>query len=102
MRLSVFWLLEAEALLLIGVWTREIVFRRLGAVATLFAASHMISAAAARVYGMRMDDADLRSHPRVAMLLAVAAIVFYTSAPSSARRSRGVFQREVHARLIAR
>src|SRR5207249_6195514 len=52
MRLSVFWLLEAEALLLIGVWTREIVFRRLGAVATLFAAGHMISVDAARVYGM--------------------------------------------------
>src|SRR5262249_15423108 len=29
MRLSVLWMLEAEALLLIGVWTREIVFRRM-------------------------------------------------------------------------
>src|SRR5205814_5648180 len=85
-RLAVFWLLEAEALLLIGVWTREIVFRRLGAVATLFAAGHMISVDAARVYGMRMDDADLRSHPRVAILFAVAAIVFYTNAHWVSRR----------------
>ena len=29
-RLSVLWLAEAEALLLIGVWTKEVVFRRLG------------------------------------------------------------------------
>ena len=35
MRLSVLWLLEAEALLLIGVWTKEVVFRRLGMLAAL-------------------------------------------------------------------
>ena len=29
-RLSILWLFEAETLLLIGVWTREVVFRRLG------------------------------------------------------------------------
>ena len=102
MRLSVFWLLEAEALLLIGVWTREIVFRRLGAVATLFAAGHMISVDAARVYGMRMDDADLRSHPRVAILFAVAAIVFYTNAHWVSRRWSGLFEHEFDRRLMAR
>lgn len=102
MRLSVFWLLEAEALLLIGVWTREIVFRRLGAVATLFAAGHMISVDAARVYGMRMDDADLRSHPRVAALFAVAAIVFYTNAHWVSRRWSGLFEHEFDRRLMAR
>ncbi|OLE84275.1 MAG: hypothetical protein AUG07_06775 [Acidobacteria bacterium 13_1_20CM_2_60_10] len=102
MRLSVFWLLEAEALLLIGVWTGEIVFRRLGAVATLFAAGHMISVDAARVYGMRMDDADLRSHPRVAALFAVAAIVFYTNAHWVSRRWSGLFEHEFDRRLMAR
>jgi hypothetical protein len=102
MRLSVFWPLEAEALLLIGVWTREIVFRRLGAVATLVAAGHMISVDAARVYGMRMDNADLRSHPPVAILFAVATIVFYTSAHWVSRRWSALFEHEFDRRLMAR
>jgi uncharacterized membrane protein len=102
MRLSVFWLLEAEALLLIGVWTREIVFRRLGAVATLVAAGHMIGVDAARIYGMRMDDADLRSYPRVAILFAVAAIVFYANAHWVSRRWSGLFEHEFDRRLMAR
>ncbi len=77
MRLSVFWLLEAEAILLLGVWTREIVFRRLGMLSTLLVAGQMISVDAARIYGIRMDGADVSSKPSVAILFAVAAIVFY-------------------------
>jgi hypothetical protein len=102
MRLSVFWLLEAEALLLIGVWTREIVFRRLGAIATLVAAGHMISVDAARIYGMRADDADLRSYPRVAIIFAVAAIVSYANAHWVSRRWSGLFEHEFDRRLMAR
>jgi uncharacterized membrane protein len=102
MRLSVFWLLEGEALLLIGVWTREIVFRRLGALATVVASGHMISVDAAIVYGMRMDDADLRSHPAVAMLFAVAAIVFYANAYWVSRRWSRLFEHEFDRRLMAR
>jgi uncharacterized membrane protein len=102
MRLSVFWLLEGEALLLIGVWTREIVFRRLGALATVVAAGHMISVDAAIVYGMRMDDADLRSHPTVAVLFAMAAIVFYTNAHWVSRRWGSLFEHEFDRRLMAR
>jgi len=102
MRLSVFWLLESEALLLIGVWTREIVFRRLGALAIVVAAGHMISVDAAIVYGMRMDDADLRSHPQVAVLFAVAALVFYTNAHWVSRRWSGLFEHEYDRRLMAR
>lgn len=77
MRLSVFWMLEAEAVLLLGVWTREIIFRRLGMLSTLLVAGQMISVDAARIYGIRMDDADVSSKPSVAVLFAVAAIVFY-------------------------
>src|SRR4029077_8973053 len=75
-RLSVLWLLEAEALLLVGVWTKEVVFRRLGMLATLLVAGQMISVDAARIYGIRSDDADVHSYPRIAILFAVAAIVF--------------------------
>ena len=59
-RLTVLWLLEAEALLLIGVWTREVVFRRLGALASLLVAGQMLSVDAARIVGIRMDGADLQ------------------------------------------
>src|SRR2546428_11788012 len=79
-RLSVLWLLEAEALLLIGVWTREIVFRRLGLLAAGLVAGQMISVDAARIYGMRMDGAGLRSDFRLALGFAVGAAVFYGKA----------------------
>ena len=72
MNLSVFWLLEAETLLLIGVWTREIVFRRLGAAGTVVAAIQMIAVDAARICGMRSDGADVSSHPREALLFPIA------------------------------
>src|SRR5207245_9413155 len=60
-RLAVLWLLDAEALLLIGVWTGEIVFRRLGALASLLVAGQMLSFDAARVLGLRMDGADVHA-----------------------------------------
>jgi uncharacterized membrane protein len=102
MRLSVLWLLEAEAVLLVGVWTREVVFRRLGAVATLVAAGQMVSVDAARVYGMRMDGADVRSHPRMAILFVVAAIVFYANSYWVSRRWRDLFEHPFDRRLMER
>ena len=63
-RLTVLWLLEAEALLLIGVWTREVIFRRFGGAAALLVAGQMISSDAARICGIRMDGADVRSYPK--------------------------------------
>lgn len=101
-RLSVLWLLEAEALLLIGVWTREIVFRRLGTVASLVAAGHMISVDAAEVYGMRFDDADVSSKPKLAILFVIAAAVFYANAHWVFRRWGEVFRHEVDRTVMAR
>jgi uncharacterized membrane protein len=101
-RLSVLWLLEAEALLLIGVWTREVVFRRLGALATLLVAGQMVSVDAARICGMRSDDADVRSYPRIAMLFAVGAVVFYANAHWVFRRWKDLFQLEFDRRLMQR
>jgi uncharacterized membrane protein len=102
MRLSLFWLVESEALLLIGVWTREIVFRRLGTIATIVAAGHMICVDAASVYGMRWDDADLRSHPHIAILFAIAAAVFYINAHWVSRRWSDLFQHEIDKTVMAR
>jgi uncharacterized membrane protein len=102
MRLALFWLVEAEALLLVGVWTGEVVFRRLGAIAAIVTAGQMISFDAANVFGMRSDDADLRSHPRIAILFAVAAAVFYANAHWIARRWADLFQHRVDRTVMAR
>ena len=101
-RLSVLWLLEAEALLLIGVWTREIVFRRLGLLAAGLVAGQMISVDAARIYGMRMDGADLRSDFRLALVFAVGAAVFYANAHWVFRRWGDLFTVEFDKRLMQR
>ena len=79
-RLSLLWLLEAEALLLIGVWTREVVFRRLGFLATALVTGNLIATDAAMIAGRRMDGADVRPDYPVALLFSVAAIVFYLNA----------------------
>ena len=101
-RLAILWLTEAEAVLLIGVWTRDVVFRRLGALAALLAAGQMISVDAARVYGMRMDGGNVTSHPRIAILFAVAAIAFYSNSNWVFRRWSALFDHEFDRRLMAR
>jgi uncharacterized membrane protein len=101
-RLSVLWLLEAEALLLIGVWTKEVVFRRLGMLATLLVSGQMISVEAARIFGRRMDGADLRPDFGLAIVFVVAAAVFYTNAHWVLRRWTDLFNKEVDRRVMQR
>jgi uncharacterized membrane protein len=102
MRLSVLWLLEAEALLLIGVWTKEVVFRRLGMLAALLVSGQMIAVDAARIFGRRMDGADLRPDFGLAIVFAVAAAVFYANAHWVLRRWADLFTREPDGRVMQR
>jgi uncharacterized membrane protein len=102
MRLSVLWLLEAEALLLIGVWTKEVVFRRLGMVGALLVSGQMIAVDAAEVFGRRMDGADLRPDFRLAIVFAVAAAVFYANSHWVLRRWSDLFTREFDRRIMQR
>ena len=102
MRLSVLWLLEAEALLLIGVWTKEIVFRRLGGLAAILVSGQMIAVDAARIFGRRMDDADLSPDFRLAIVFVVAAAVFYANAHWVLRRWADSFTKEVDRRVMQR
>ena len=101
-RLSVLWLLEAEALLLIGVWTKEIVFRRLGMLASALTCGQMISVEAAAVYGRRMDAADLRPDFALAIVFVVAAVVLYANAHWVFRRWAGLFSHEFDRRVMQR
>jgi uncharacterized membrane protein len=102
MRLSVLWLLEAEALLLIGVWTKEVVFRRLGMLAAVLVSGQMIAVDAARIYGRRMDGADLRADFGLAVVFVVAAAVFYANAHWVLRRWADLFAREIDRRVMQR
>jgi uncharacterized membrane protein len=102
MRLSVLWLLEAEALLLIGVWTKEVVFRRLGMLATLLVSGQMIALDAAQIFGRRMDDADLRPDFGLGILFVVAAAVFYADAHWVLRRWADLFAKEFDRRVMQR
>jgi hypothetical protein len=102
MRLSVLWLLEAEALLLIGVWTKEVVFRRLGMLGAVLVSGQMIAVDAAQILGRRMDDADLRSYFRPAIVFVVAAAVFYANAHWVLRRWADLFTTEFDRRVMQR
>jgi Predicted membrane protein (DUF2339) len=101
-RLSVLWLAEAEALLLIGVWTKEIIFRRLGMIASVLVAGQMITYDAAAVFGRRMDGADLRPDFRLAILFVVAGAVFYLNAHWVLRRWSDLFTMQVDRVVMQR
>lgn len=101
-RLSVLWLAEAEALLLIGVWTREIIFRRLGMIASVLAAGQMLAYDAAAIFGRRMDGADLRADFPLAILFVVAAAVFYANAQWVLPGWPDLFAHEIDRRVMQR
>jgi len=101
-RLSVLWLADAEALLLIGVWTKEVIFRRLGMIASVLVAGQMISYDAAAIFGRRMDDADLRPNFALAVLFVVAAAIFYANAHWVLRNWSSLFSTEFDQRVMQR
>jgi hypothetical protein len=101
-RLSILWLFEAEALLLIGVWTREVIFRRLGALASLLAAGQLITYDAAQILGRRMDGADVHSDFPIALMFAVAAGIFYVNAHWLFRRWEDQFTTEFDRTIMHR
>jgi uncharacterized membrane protein len=101
-RLSVLWLAEAEVLLLIGVWTKEIVFRRLGMLGAILVSGQMVAYDAAEIFGRRMDGADLRPDFGLATVFVVAAAVFYVNAEWVLRRYADLFAHEFDRRVMQR
>lgn len=101
-RLSVLWLADAEALLLIGVWTKEVIYRRLGMIASVLVAGQMIAYDAAAIFGRRMDDADLRADLPLAILFVAAAVVFYVNAHWVLRGWSQMFATEFDRRVMQR
>ncbi len=99
--LSVLWLVEAEALLLIGVWTQEIVFRRLGLLAALLVSGHMVAVDAYSVYFVRVANIGTSEYA-LAVFFLVASIVFYGNAHWVSRRWAELFDRIFDQELIYR
>ncbi|PYT23669.1 MAG: hypothetical protein DMG58_27585, partial [Acidobacteria bacterium] len=94
-RLSATWLAEAEALLLAGVFLREILFRRLGMIAALATWIQMIGADAATVFGERAYGVSETGQLGVALLFGVAAAVFYTNSYWIPRRWPDLIQTDL-------
>jgi len=76
---SLVWLAEAQAFFLIGVLTQEKVFRRVGLFAFVPLAGQIISTEAARVYGMRMEEAYVHGMFVPAAISALVALVLYVN-----------------------
>jgi uncharacterized membrane protein len=101
-RLSILWLAEAEALFLVGVWVGEIVFRRIGMLALAAVAGQMISVDAARIFGMRSDDAYVHSDFGLGTLFLVATIVFYLNSHWVLPRWQGLFANKFDKTFVQR
>jgi predicted membrane protein DUF2339 len=89
---SLIWLAEAEAFFLVGVLARETVFRRVGMFAFVPLVGQLISSEAARVYGARMDGADVKGEFVPALICATVGLVIYLNAHWVTRRWASEFE----------
>lgn len=91
-RLSVIWLMEAEAFFLAGVFTREILFRWLGILAQVLVAGHMLFVDARHLFHLRDARGVDFSDPRRALVFALAALILFANAHWVPRRWPDLFQ----------
>ncbi|HEX5434735.1 MAG TPA: DUF2339 domain-containing protein, partial [Candidatus Angelobacter sp.] len=74
---SLIWLAEAEAFFLTGVFAGEKIFRRLGLFAFVPLIAQLFAFEIVRVYGARMDGADVKGEFVPALICAFCALVMY-------------------------
>ncbi len=79
LRLPVLWLGEAEALVLAGIFTREILFRWLGITAELLVAGHMFIYDTGYLGALRDAKATDFSDPRRATAFGLAALIIFAN-----------------------
>lgn len=84
--LPVVWLAEAEAFFLAGVFTREIVFRRLGMIAGLIVAAKMDWLALAQVTDPKFTGLQGEDILKASVVYGTAALVFYANSHAAPRR----------------
>jgi hypothetical protein len=88
---SPLWLVEAAALLMVGLAIKEVVFRRLGLLACGAVAVQLLSVQLARVAGVRMDGAYVVSHRVLGLIITIAVGVFFVVAHIVPRKSKDSF-----------
>ena len=99
--ISVLWIMEAEAFFLVGIFSAEIVFTRLGMLAGLATVGQMIfddtfHTIADRISGVRVDP-----DYRVGLLvLCLSAVILYANAHWFARRTKQLFEDNIDRALI--
>ena len=89
--LSVLWLVEGEALFIVGVVMREAIFRYFGLLAAVLTSGHMLAVDGWRVLEARSAGPGEPPEYRVAVLFAVAALIFYANSHWVFRRWNAVF-----------
>src|SRR5262249_29874703 len=83
---ALLWLAMSQAFFLVGVLTREMVFRRVGLFAFVPLAGPLISVEVARVGGARMDGSDVKGEFLAAAVCALSAVVLYVDVHWAPRR----------------
>ena len=100
--LSMLWLAAAEAFLLAGVFTREIVFRRIGMLTLAIVSVQMIFDTGAPLLQMRLTSAaDIAPAYSTAVLFAMAAALCYLNSHWVRTRWPDLFRQEFDSTLLA-
>lgn len=90
--LDALWLLEAETLILAGIFAREILFRRLGMIASLLTPIYLLSGDAGTLLGWRINGMPGTRDVRLALLCLVASLIFFANSHIVVRRWPGLFE----------
>ncbi|HME34476.1 MAG TPA: DUF2339 domain-containing protein [Candidatus Sulfotelmatobacter sp.] len=101
-RLDGLWLLEAETLLLAGVFVREIHFRRLGMLASLLTPIYLLSGEVGTLFGLRHYGLPATRDIPLGILCFVAASVFFANSHIVARRWSELFDHVVDRTVMHR
>jgi hypothetical protein len=100
--LSMLWLVAAEVFLLAGVFTREIVFRRIGMLTLALVSAQMVFDTGAPLLQMRLTSAaDIAPAYATAVLFAMAAALCYLNSHWVRMRWPALFRPEFDSALLA-
>jgi uncharacterized membrane protein len=91
-RLDALWLLEAEGLLLAGIFVREVLFRRLGILASMLVPIYLLSGDAGTLFGLRYYGLPATRDVKLAVLCLVASLVFFANSHIVVRRWPELFE----------
>ena len=100
--LSVLWLVAAETFLLAGVFTREIVFRRIGMLTLAIVSAQMIFGTGAPLLELRLSSSpDVTPDYTTAVLFAVGAFLCYLNSHWVRTRWPNLFRQEFDSTIMS-